>query len=98
VSAISLGAPKATRELAASTHGKPVAVPPARVVRKERKLVGVRGHDHASVVAAIELIRGGRHPLELLTTHRFPLADTAAALDLAGRRADPTAIHVTVSP
>jgi threonine dehydrogenase-like Zn-dependent dehydrogenase len=97
-SAISMCAPKGTLVLAASKHGKPVAVPHDRVVRKELKLVGVRGHDHASVVAAIELIRGGRHPLELLTTHRFPLADTAAALDLAGRRADPTAIHVTVAP
>jgi threonine dehydrogenase-like Zn-dependent dehydrogenase len=56
------------------------------------------GHDHRSVVPAIEMIRSGRHPLHLLTTHRFPLEATHEALDLAGRRTDPSAIHVSVLP
>jgi threonine dehydrogenase-like Zn-dependent dehydrogenase len=96
--AIAMCAPRGTLVLAAAKHGKDVAVPHDLLVRKELRLVGVRGHDHASVTAAIELIRGGRYPLELLTTHRFPLERTADALDLAGRRTDPTAIHVTVTP
>jgi threonine dehydrogenase-like Zn-dependent dehydrogenase len=96
--AISMCAPGATLVLAASKHGAPVALPHDTVVRKELRLRGVRGHDHASVTAAIDLIRDGRFPLDLLTTHRFPLQRTADALDLAGHRADPTAIHVTVTP
>jgi threonine dehydrogenase-like Zn-dependent dehydrogenase len=89
---------RGTLVLAASKHGRPAVVPHDLVVRKELRLIGVRGHDHGSVTAAIELITAGRYPLELLTTHRFPLSRTADALDMAGLRADPTAIHVTVSP
>jgi threonine dehydrogenase-like Zn-dependent dehydrogenase len=96
--AVAMCAPRATLVLAASKHGKPVALPHDTVVRKELRVRGVRGHDHASVTAAIDLIRDGRFPLDLLTTHRFPLDQTAAALDLAGHRADPAAIHVTVTP
>jgi threonine dehydrogenase-like Zn-dependent dehydrogenase len=96
--AIAMCRPRGVLVLASSKHGKPVAVPHDLVVRKELRLLGVRGHDHASVTAAIELIREHRYPLDLLTTHRFPLTRTADALDLAGRRTDPTAIHVTVMP
>jgi threonine dehydrogenase-like Zn-dependent dehydrogenase len=96
--AIAMCGLRGTVVLAASKHGRPAAVPHDVVVRKELRMVGVRGHDHASVTAAIELIRAGRHPLDLLVTHRFPLHRTAEALDMAGLRADPTAIHVTVSP
>jgi threonine dehydrogenase-like Zn-dependent dehydrogenase len=55
------------------------------------------GHSR-SVVPAIEMIRSGRHPLDLLSTHRFPLERTHEALDLAGRRTNPSAIHVSVLP
>jgi threonine dehydrogenase-like Zn-dependent dehydrogenase len=68
------------------------------VVRKELRMIGVRGHDHRSVVPAIETIRCGRYPVHLLTTHRFPLEKTHEALELAGRRTDPSAIHVSVLP
>jgi threonine dehydrogenase-like Zn-dependent dehydrogenase len=85
--------------LAASKHGRPVAgFPHDTVVRKELRVLGVRGHDHRSVEPAIETIRSGRHPLHLLATHRFPLDAVDEALRMAGRRTDPRAIHVTVLP
>jgi threonine dehydrogenase-like Zn-dependent dehydrogenase len=85
--------------LAASKHGRPVAgFPHDTVVRKELRVLGVRGHDHRSVGPAIETIRSGRHPLHLLATHRFPLDAVDEALRMAGRRTDPGAIHVTVLP
>jgi threonine dehydrogenase-like Zn-dependent dehydrogenase len=85
--------------LAASKHGRPVAgFPHDTVVRKELRLIGVRGHDHRSVLPALEIIRSGRHPLRLLATHRFPLDAVDEALRTAGLRADPGAIHVSVLP
>ncbi|MEN3356638.1 MAG: hypothetical protein V7637_620 [Mycobacteriales bacterium] len=84
--------------LASSKHGQPVPVPHDLVVRRELRILGLRGHDVRSVGPALELIRSGRHRLDLLATHRFPLAATADALTLAGERADPAAIHVSVLP
>lgn len=97
--AIAMCAPRGTVVLAASKHGKPIdGVPHDVVVRKELRLLGVRGHDHRSVEPAIELIRSGRRPLRLLATHRFPLDRTDEALRMAGLRTDPAAIHVTILP
>jgi threonine dehydrogenase-like Zn-dependent dehydrogenase len=85
--------------LAASKHGRPIAAfNHDLVVRREILVRGVRGHDHKSVEPALEIIASGRYPLELLCTHRFPLAETEQALRLAGGRADPGAIHVSVLP
>jgi threonine dehydrogenase-like Zn-dependent dehydrogenase len=78
---------------------KPVSgFPHDTVVRKELRVIGVRGHDHRSVVPAIETIRSGRYPLHLLATHRFPLDATHEALEVVGGRADPAAIRVSVLP
>jgi threonine dehydrogenase-like Zn-dependent dehydrogenase len=97
--AVAMAAVRGTVVLAASKHRRPVAgFPHDAVVRKELRVLGVRGHDHRSVVPAIELIRSGRHPLHLLTTHRFPLDAVHEALETAGRRTDPAAIHVSVLP
>jgi threonine dehydrogenase-like Zn-dependent dehydrogenase len=97
--AVAMCGKRGTVVLAASKHAKPVSgFPHDTVVRKELRMLGVRGHDHRSVVPAIETIRSGRYPLHLFTTHRFPLEQTHEALDLAGRRTDPSAIHVSVLP
>lgn len=97
--AIAMCAPRGTLVLAASKHARPVAgFPHDAVVRKELRLLGVRGHDHRSVEPAIELIRSGRRPLGLLATHRFPLDRTDEALRMAGQRTDPAAIHVSILP
>jgi threonine dehydrogenase-like Zn-dependent dehydrogenase len=97
--AIGMCAKRGTVILVASKHAKPIAgFPHDVVVRKELRLLGVRGHDHRSVVPAVELIRSGTHPLRLLTTHRFPLDQADEALRTAGRRTDPAAIHVSIIP
>ncbi len=97
--AITMCAPRGTVVLAASKHARPVAgFAHDEVVRKELRLLGVRGHDHRSVEPAIELIRTGRRPLRLLATHRFPLDRTDEALRMAGERTDPGAIHVSILP
>lgn len=97
--AVAMCGKRGTVVLAASKHKKPVSgFPHDTVVRKELRVIGVRGHDHRSVVPAIEIIRSGRYPLHRLATHRFPLGATHEALELAGRRTDPAAIHVSVIP
>ena len=97
--AIAMAAKRGTVVLAASKYARPVAdFPHDLVVRKELRLVGVRGHDHRSVEPAIELIRSGRHPLQLLATHRFPLERADEALRMAGQRTDPAAIHMSILP
>lgn len=68
------------------------------VVRKELRLIGVRGHDLRSVVPAIELIRSDRCPLHLLCTHAFGLDEADRALRVAGARLDREAIHVSIVP
>jgi threonine dehydrogenase-like Zn-dependent dehydrogenase len=95
--AVAMAARRGTVVLAASKYARPIAgFPHDVVVRKELRLLGVRGHDHRSVEPAIELIRSGRHPLGLLATHRFPLERADEALRMAGERNDPAAIHVSL--
>lgn len=85
--------------LAASKHGAPVSgFAHDTVVRKEARLMGVRGHDHRSVEPALDIIRAGRYPLELLCTHTYGLSQVDQALRMAGERSDSTAIHVSILP
>jgi threonine dehydrogenase-like Zn-dependent dehydrogenase len=85
--------------LTAAKHGKAVAAFNADlVVRNGLTLCGVRGRDHDSVEQALRIIAGGRHPLDRIRTHQFPLAQADAALRLLGERTDPSAIHITVVP
>jgi threonine dehydrogenase-like Zn-dependent dehydrogenase len=97
--AIAMAAKRGRVLLAAAKHGRPVSgFPHDTVVRKELTLRGVRGHDHRSVEPALNLIRSGKYPLDLLCTHTFGLSAVADALRMAGTRTDPRAIHVTVMP
>jgi threonine dehydrogenase-like Zn-dependent dehydrogenase len=97
--AIAMCAIRGSVIVAASKHARPVAgFPHDVVVRKELRLLGVRGHDHRSVEPAIAMIRSGARPLRLLATHRFPLERVDEALQVVGRRTDPAAIHVSVMP
>lgn len=97
--AIAMCATRGSVVLAASKHARPVAgFPHDLVVRREVRLLGVRGHDHRSVEPALELIRSGRRPLRLIATHRFPLERADEALRTAGLRTDPAAIHVSIVP
>ena len=97
--AIAVAAKRGRVVLAASKHGGPVpGFQHDLVVRKELTVMGVRGHDHRSVEPALRVIRSGRHPLELLQTHRFPLGRVDDAVRVVGERTDPGAIHVAVVP
>ena len=97
--ALAMAAKRGTVVLAASKRGRPVGgFQHDTVVRKELRVLGVRGHDHRSIEQAVGLIRSGRFPLELLTTHRFGLEEVDHALRVAGARLDPSAIHVSIMP
>jgi threonine dehydrogenase-like Zn-dependent dehydrogenase len=76
----------------------PAALSSDDLVRKELRLIGVRGHDVASVRRAIEIIESGRYSLANLCTHAFDLADVDRGLRMVGERLDPDAIHVSVLP
>ena len=95
---LALAAKRGTVLLVGSKHGKPVSFMNDTVVRKELTIRGVRGHDHRSVEPAIEIIKSGRYPLELLSTHHLSLDEVDKALRLVGERTDPEAIHVNVVP
>ncbi|MDR7422170.1 MAG: zinc-binding dehydrogenase [Armatimonadota bacterium] len=88
----------ATVVLAASKHGATGGLLTDLIVRHELTVRGVRGRDFQSVEDALRIIRSGRYPLERLRTHTFPLAEADRALRVQGERADPSAIHVVVSP
>jgi threonine dehydrogenase-like Zn-dependent dehydrogenase len=97
--AVAMAAKQGTVLLAASKHGRPVGdFAYDTAVRKELRLLGVRGHDQRSVVPAIELIRSNRFPLRRLCTHAFGLDQVDQALQVAGVRVDREAIHVSVIP
>lgn len=66
------------------------------VKRKYAAVKGVRGHSHAAVRKALEIIAGGAYPLGLVSTHVFGLEGVDLALRTAG--AGGSAIHVVVVP
>jgi 2-desacetyl-2-hydroxyethyl bacteriochlorophyllide A dehydrogenase len=77
----------------------PVELVTDKIVLKQLRLLGVGGHDTASVAAALELIASRRFPLERLRTHHFPLSQAEHAVRVVGREIpgeDP--IHVTLLP
>ena len=89
--------------LAASKHPAPSGTDDTSflnetVVRKELRVLGVRGHDHRSVEPALALITSGRYPLETLCTHEFPLDRVHEGLRAAFGGGDRTIIHATVVP
>jgi threonine dehydrogenase-like Zn-dependent dehydrogenase len=59
---------------------------------------GMRGHSYQSVELALQIIAGGKYPLEGMCTHVFPLAETDRALHTVGGEGEPGAIHVAVDP
>ncbi|GHJ42605.1 zinc-binding dehydrogenase [Streptomyces sp. TS71-3] len=95
--AVAMSAARGAVVLAAPDVGRPAAgFPYETVVRRELRLVGAQGHDHRSVERALDIIRSGRYPLHLLTTHHFPVAETDLALRTAAGRTGVHALHVSV--
>lgn len=96
--ALMLASKRARIILAGSKHGHPSSLLNDTIVRKELTVRGVRGHDHRSVEPALGIIKSGKYPLELMSTHRLGLDEVDKALRLVGERSDPAAIHVNVMP
>ena len=72
--------------------------PIGRVTRKAMTLKSARGHSHRAVELALQHLAAGRFPLELITTHRFGLADVDYAIKSVAGEGAPGAIHVSVLP
>jgi threonine dehydrogenase-like Zn-dependent dehydrogenase len=72
--------------------------PIGRLTRKGMTLKSARGHSYRAVELALHHLASGRFPLELMTTHRFPLAEVDYAIKSVGGEGAPGAIHVSVLP
>jgi threonine dehydrogenase-like Zn-dependent dehydrogenase len=95
--AVAMAAVRGTVVLAAPARERTSdLLPYGEVARKELRLIGARGHDHRSVETALGIIGSGRHPLHLLTTHHFTIAEAELALRVADARTGEHVVHVSV--
>ena len=72
--------------------------PIGRLTRKGMTLKSARGHSYRAVELALHHLVSRRFPLELMTTHRFGLAEVDYAIKSVGGEGAPGAIHVSVMP
>jgi threonine dehydrogenase-like Zn-dependent dehydrogenase len=72
--------------------------PMGRLTRKGMTLKSARGHSYRAVELALHHLAARRFPLELMTTHRFGLAEVDYAIKSVGGVGAPGAIHVSVMP
>jgi threonine dehydrogenase-like Zn-dependent dehydrogenase len=72
--------------------------PIGRLTRKGITLKSARGHSYRAVELALHHLASRRFPLELMTTHRFGLAEVDYAIKSVGGEGAPGAIHVSVMP
>jgi len=69
-----------------------------RLIRYQANLRGVRGHSYEAVELAINTMKSGKFPLELISTQIVGLKDVDAALKIVGGEATEKSIHITVEP
>ncbi len=69
-----------------------------RLNQYQLKLVGVRGHSFESVELALGLMKSGKYPLELMSTHTFGLSDVDKALRMVGGELPEKSIHISIEP
>ena len=72
--------------------------PIGRLTRKGMTLKSARGHSYRAVELALHHLASHRFPLDLMTTHRFGLAEVDYAIKSVGGEGAPGAIHVSVMP
>jgi threonine dehydrogenase-like Zn-dependent dehydrogenase len=69
-----------------------------QLVNKQIVLRGTRGHSYEAVELALGVMKGGRFPLDLMSSHVVGLADVDHALRMVGGDTEERCIHVTVAP
>ena len=70
--------------------------PVGKVANKYITIKAARGHNYRSCELALEQLASDRFPLDLITTHRFGLKDTDAAIKAVG--GSEGVIHVSLMP
>mgnify|MGYP003332231394 CR=1 FL=1 len=61
-------------------------------------LKSARGHSYRAVELALYHLGARRFPLDLMTTHRFGLADVDMAIKSVGGKGVPDVIHASLMP
>jgi threonine dehydrogenase-like Zn-dependent dehydrogenase len=72
--------------------------PLGKVANKYITIKAARGHNHLSCELALQQLASDRFPVDLITTHRFGLADTDAAIQAVAGQGEPGVIHVSLLP
>ncbi len=72
--------------------------PIGRMTVKFITLKSARGHSYRACELALEQLASRRFPLELVTTHRFGLADVDLAIRSVGGHGVPDVIHASLMP
>ena len=72
--------------------------PLSKVTTKAITLKSARGHSYKACELALQQLASKRFPLELVTTHKFGLKDTAYAIKSVGGEGAKDVIHVSLLP
>ena len=69
-----------------------------RLIQNQIHLTGTRGHSYEAVELALQIMKSGKYPLELISTHVMGLKDVDRALRMVGGELPEKSIHVTIEP
>ena len=72
--------------------------PLGKIANKYITIKAARGHNYLSCELALQQLASDRFPLDLITTHRFGLKDTDAAIKAVGGQGPEGVIHVSLLP
>lgn len=72
--------------------------PLEKLTVKAITIKSARGHSYRACELALEQLASSRFPLDLITTHRFPLKDVDTAIRAVGGKGIPDVIHASLMP